>query len=209
MAPVVGEESGLGGAGFESPRDFEVERLAVPAEQGVVGGVLDQGVLEGVLRAPAGAAAVDEPGLDQPVQPFLDLFFRQVGDVLQAGEGERPAEHGRDLGHLLARAGAVEPGRQRGHERRRDLLRLAGPGAFEERLGHLLGEQGDAVGQREELAADAVRQDSPVEDAVDQALRFAVRQPAQAELGETAPVAPGHLEIGTERRDEEHGDRTE
>ena len=82
-------------------------------EQGAVGGVLDQRVLEAVGRLGRGAAAEHELGGDQLVEGGLQLRLGPVGDRGEQRVGELAAERGADLRDLLDRREAVEAGEQR------------------------------------------------------------------------------------------------
>ena len=70
-----------------------MQDLAAGFEQGAVGGVLDQRVLEAVGDIGRGAPAVDQLGSDQLVERRLQLRVRPVGDLVwfvdraAAGEG--------------------------------------------------------------------------------------------------------------------------
>jgi hypothetical protein len=64
---VIGQQLGLGGRGVGKPRlerlgDAGVQPLAVAVQQAGVGGVANQGVLEGIGRLRRRAAAIDQAG---------------------------------------------------------------------------------------------------------------------------------------------------
>jgi hypothetical protein len=158
LAPVMREEARLGSLRLESLRDLQVQLLAVAAQQGGVRGVLDQRVLEGVPRFPAHTPAVDELGLDQLVQPLLEGCRVERSNGREQVPGKGPADDGGDLGHLLGRTRAVEPGGQGAAERRRDLHELAGPAGLQKGLGQLFDEQGDAIRPGQDLLPHIVRQ---------------------------------------------------
>ena len=87
--------------------------LAAGFEQGAVGGVLDQRVLEAVGDIGRRAAAVDQLGRDQLIEGGLQLRLGPLGD-----RGEQPMrklapERGANLCDLLDRGEAVEAGEQR------------------------------------------------------------------------------------------------
>ena len=108
--------------------DAGVEVLAAGFEQGAVGGVLDQRVLEAVGRLGRRAAAEDQLGRDQLVERGSQLRLRPVGDRGEQRVGELAADRGADLRDLLDRREAVEAGEQRVVERRGNRERRQRPG---------------------------------------------------------------------------------
>ena len=97
---------------LEHVRDASVQLLAPGLEQRLIGGVLDQRVLETVDRLGRAAAAKHELGGDQLVEPAFQLLLRPVGDCGEQLVGELAADHGADLGELLDRGQPVEPRHQ-------------------------------------------------------------------------------------------------
>jgi hypothetical protein len=91
---VLREEFGLGfddlrELGLQDLGDARMEVLAAGLEQGAVGGVLDQRVLEAVDDIGRGAAAVDQLGRDQLVERGLQL--RSATAASSAWENSRPS----------------------------------------------------------------------------------------------------------------------
>jgi hypothetical protein len=129
---MVCEQLGLGFDNTRKPllehlREASVQLLASGLEQGLIGGVLDQGVLETVGRVGRAAAAKHELGADQLVEPAFQLLLRPVGDCGDELMGEFAADHRADLGKLLDRGQPVEPRHQRIVKVRRDRKRGSGP----------------------------------------------------------------------------------
>ena len=101
----------------------------------MVGGVLNQGVLETVDGVGRAAAPKHELRGDELVEPALQLLSRPVGDCGDELVGELAADHSADLGKLLDRGQPVEPRHQRIVQVRRDSALPAN--AFS--LSHLAG----------------------------------------------------------------------
>ena len=120
--------------------------LAAALEQAVVGGILDQGVLEavGCLRA----MAVDEQnvGLGQPLERRLQHARVEASDGLEQRIRETAAQHRADLRGLARGAEPVEPRRERLLQGRRDRLGAALFPALQQEARNLLDEQRDAAG---------------------------------------------------------------
>jgi hypothetical protein len=108
---------------LEHLRDASVQLLAPGLEQRLIGGVLDQGVLETVGRVGRAAAAKHELGADQLIEPAFQLLLRPVGDCGDELVGELAADHGADLGEFLDRGQPVEARHQRIVQVRRDRKR--------------------------------------------------------------------------------------
>ena len=108
---------------LEDARDAGVQLLAAGLEQRLIGGVLDQRVLEAVGGLGRRAAAEHQLGCDQLVEGGAQLVLGPVGDRGEQLVGELAADHGADLGHLLDRREAIEPGHQRVVQGRRDRER--------------------------------------------------------------------------------------
>ena len=104
-----------------------MELLASAAQQGAVGGILHQRVLEGVLGIRRRPAPEDQLGALQLLQRIIQLLLRHSGDGADQLVGELPPERRADLRHLARRRQAIEPRQQRGLERRRDRQRQHGP----------------------------------------------------------------------------------
>ena len=128
LGVVTGEQLGLGlddlGELLSRISAIRACDLLAPAlEQRLVGGVLDQGVLEAVGRLGRRAAAEDQLGCDQLVEGRAELGFGQGRDRGKQFVAELATDHGADLRDLLDRGEAVEPGHQRVVQGRRDRER--------------------------------------------------------------------------------------
>ena len=126
-----------------------------------------------------------------------------------------PPDRRPDLRHFLGGAEPVEPRHQRGVQacgdgqcRRRNscncVLGRALALRLQHRLGHLLHEQGNAVGALDDVLPDARREELVADDAVDHGADFALRQPIDRERGHVRPSDPGRLEFWPERHDQQH-----
>ena len=73
---------------LEHLREASVQLLAPGLEQRLIGGVLDQGVLETVGRVGGAATAKHELGADQLIEPDFQLLLRPVGDCCDELAGE-------------------------------------------------------------------------------------------------------------------------
>jgi len=219
---VVGEKLGLllrdlrrdllqdGGA-------LGVELLAPGAQQGAVGGFLDQRVLEHVGGVVRRAALVDQLGAEQVAQCGVQRVALDRGQGREMRESELAPDHGAHLGQLLGGRMPVEPGQQRVVQRVRDgqrwqraeqlivLAHVAQDAELENRLGELLDEQGDAVGAREDLVQQLGREPLAPGDLRDHGHRLAARQPAQRECRDMRQARPVRLELGPVGYEQEHG----
>src|ERR1700722_11548610 len=78
-------------------------------EQRLIGGVLNERVLETVGRVGRDATAKHELGADQLIEPDFQLLLRPVGDCCDEFGGELAADHRADLGAFLDRRPTGEP----------------------------------------------------------------------------------------------------
>jgi hypothetical protein len=92
-----------------TPRRLGVERLTAALEQAVVGGVLDQRVLEAVGRLRSIALEEQNIGLGEPLQRRLQRALVEASHGLEQRIGESPAQHGADLRGLTRSADPIEP----------------------------------------------------------------------------------------------------
>ena len=152
---MVGEQRRLGRDNlrepvFEGRGDAGVQLPAPVAQQGAVGGVLHQRVLEGVLRIGRCTAAVDQLGARQLRQGVVELPRRHRRHGADQLMRELAAERRPDLRHLAHQRRAVEPSQERrlqargiarGRHRSRRGKTVAGIGqhaALDHCLGQLL-----------------------------------------------------------------------
>ena len=141
-----------------------VQHLAAALEQAVVGGVLDQRVLETIVRLRARALGDEEVRVGEPVERGLEGGVVDPAHSTQQRVGEISPQHGADLRHLARFAQPVEPSRERLLKRRRDRLQPAGLATLEQEPRHLLDKERHAAGalayafddfRRQRSAADA------------------------------------------------------
>ena len=95
---------------FERPRNLGMKLLAAAPQEGLIGRILNERVLEDVDRLGRLAAAEQQLGGDQLVERGLELRLRPVGDCGEERVRELAADRGGSLGDLLDRGEAVEAG---------------------------------------------------------------------------------------------------
>ena len=115
---VVGEQRRLGRdnlreSAFEGGHDMGVELLAAAAQQGAVGGVLHQRMLEGVLGVRRRAAAEDQFGGHQPLQRIVELLLQHLRHGAYQLVRERTAERRANLGYLPRWRQSIKSGKER------------------------------------------------------------------------------------------------
>ena len=96
-----------------------VQRSAAALQQALVGRVLDQRVLEAVIRPRSVALDEKDVGLGKPLQGRPKLVLIEVGDRCEERVPKVATEHGADLRDLPSGAEPVEPGGERLLQRRR------------------------------------------------------------------------------------------
>ena len=147
LSEMMGDRLGLGRRAVA--QDFggaAVQRLAAALEQAVVGRILDQRVLEAVVRLRSIALDEQNVGLGEPLQRRLQRAFVEAGHGLEQRIRESAAEHCADLRDLTRGAEPVEPCGERLLQGRRDRLRAALFAALQQEARNLLDEQRDAAG---------------------------------------------------------------
>jgi hypothetical protein len=125
LGVVMGHQFGLGRRDVreltdQNLGDSQMVLLTLPFKQRLVGGFLDQRVLEQVTRVRRKPPLVEQIGVHQPSEALLESALiepRHRPDQLIA---ERPPQGRAQLGNLLDVLQAVEPGGERSLERRRD-----------------------------------------------------------------------------------------
>ncbi len=221
LAEVVGEQvrSSLGLAGeacLQGLGDAAVQQLARTPQQGAVGDILDQGVLEHIGRVRPRAPAENQVRLDQLAQGVVEVGVRALGDRRQHGPRELPADGRADLRDLLDRRQAVEPGQERGLEGGRDRDRrqgtighigvIGGPqgAAVEHGAGDLLDEQRHPVGVVHDLAQDRLGQALSAGHPLDHGLSLHRPQPGERQGGDIRLTRPlgRDLELRPEGHDQ-------
>ena len=129
---VVGKKLGLCFAGtwkllLQHPHDAGVKLLAPGAQQGAIGGVLYQRVLEGVLASGGVPRRNISSARTSCSKASSSSWLRHFGDGTDQLMGELPPERRCDLRHFSRRRQSIEPGQKRGLERRWDRQGTAGP----------------------------------------------------------------------------------
>ena len=123
-----------------------MQRLAAALEQAVVGRVLDQRVLEAIVRLAARALGDEEVRVGEPVERGLEGGVVDPAHGAQQRISEIAAQYGADLRDFARFAKPVEPRRERMLKRRRDRLQAAGLAALEQKARDLLDEQRHPAG---------------------------------------------------------------
>ena len=88
----MGDSLGLGRCAFAQDfRRARMQRLAAALEQAVIGGILDQRVLEAVGRLRSIALDEQNVGLGEPLQRRLQRAFVEASHGLEQSVGESAA----------------------------------------------------------------------------------------------------------------------
>ncbi|MET0679084.1 MAG: hypothetical protein ABW175_25065, partial [Bradyrhizobium sp.] len=143
---------------------------------------------------------------NEAVEIGVEFLLRLLHQRGQQHVGKCPADRCANLRHVLRRPKPIEPRHQRSmqacrnrHHRRRRLganpLRASFILRVQHRLGHLLGEQGNAVGPLDDVLADARRQRPVADHLLDQGIDVARRQPMQGQLSHVRPSNRGQAEF--------------
>ena len=194
---------------FEDFGDARMQHAPLLPQQRTVGCVLHQRMLEQVARIGWGAPSKQQTRRNEPVEVGVQFRLRLSHQRSQQHVGKFPADRRADLRHVLCRAEPVEPRHQRSlqacrnrHDRRwcpcEGPLHIALTLRVQHRLGHLLGEQWNAVGALNDVLADARRQRSVADDPLDQEIDVARRQPMEGQLSHVRPSDPGRAEFRPE-----------
>ena len=123
-----------------------MQRLAAALEQAVVGRVLDQRVLEAIVRLMARALGDNEVRGGEPVERGLEGGVLDTADGAQQRVGEISAEDGAYLRDFARFAKPVEPRRERLLQRRRDRLQAPCFAALDQKARNLLDKQRHPAG---------------------------------------------------------------
>jgi hypothetical protein len=146
----MGDDFRLGRRGlWLSDQDFRraaVQRLAAALEQAVVGRVLDQRVLETVVRLRAAAFGDEEVRVRKLLERGLESEVVDPAHGAQPRITEITAQHGAYLRDFARFAEPIEPRRERLLKRRRDRLQATGLAALEQQARNLLDEQRHPAG---------------------------------------------------------------
>ena len=144
-----------------------MQRLAPAFEQVFVGRVLDQRVLETVFGLGRQALDQENVGLGELFQRLLQRRLVHFRDCAQEGKGKAAPKHGADHRDLARRTEPIEPRGQGLLQGRRDRLRAALFGAFEQEPRDLLDEQRHAAGTLADAIDHLARQGATLGDLAD------------------------------------------
>ena len=147
LGEMMRDRLGFGRRAFA--QDFgsvRVERLAAALEQAVVGGVLDQRMLEAVVRLRSIALDEQNVGLGEPLQRRLQRAFVEAGHGSEQRIRESAPQHCADLRSLARGPEPIEPCGERLLQGRRNRLGAALFAALQQEARHLLDEERDAAG---------------------------------------------------------------
>ena len=172
-----------GSASWLSDQDFRraaVQRLAAALEQALVGRVLDQRVLEAVVRLRAGALGEEDVRVGEPVERGPEGGVVDPAHVAQQRVSEIVAQYRADLGDFARFAEPVEPRRERLLKRRRDRLQAAGLAALEQKARDLLDEQRHPAGALADAPHHVRQQRAADRQFGDYALNLRFVEPAPA-----------------------------
>jgi hypothetical protein len=192
---------------FQHLENRAVQTTALADQEGLIGLVADQGMLEQIaLGGPAGMTA-DQPGTQQGLEAVMHRLGRAVGHRGQRSVVKFPADDGGDLRDRLGGGHSVQPGHQhvvqgRGNGEcclpRWTLARtpLVLAAMFEHRFRQLFEKQRHAVGPGDDVVAGPGRQRCR-RQMVDQPSCLVLVQPAEIERGDLAGAVPGGHEFRT------------
>ena len=199
---------------FEGRGNAGVQPLAPAAQQGAVGRILHQRVLEDVAGFRRRAADEQQAGVGQPIERLAKLRLRQIGDGRQQSVAELAADRRAGLRDVLGgRSQPVQPRHQRGVQGRRHRQRRMRHGGqrcralragFEHRLGQFLDEQRHAVGALGDLLHDLGWQRRIPGDVCDHRRRVAPVEPCQRQHRHMRLPGPRRLKFGAEHGQQQH-----
>src|SRR5580693_2930072 len=207
LSEMMGDDFRLGRRWlWLSDQDFRraaVQRLAAALEETLVGCVLDQRVLEAVVRLRAGALADEEVRVGKPFERGLEGGVVDPAHRAQQRVSEIMAQYGADLRDFARFAERVEPRRERLLKRRRDRLQAAGLAALEQKAGDLLDEQRHATGALVDPLNDVHGQRMMGREFTDHFRDLRAIERGQGDHAVVRPRAPGWAELGPRRRDDQ------
>ena len=180
-------------------------RDAVALEEGFVGGVLDQRVLEQVARARAIAGGKDELRPLEPLKPGGECVRVAWPHGIQHLAAEFAPEHRRELRDGLCLSQAVESREQRivqarGNHHLRHGGADGGVTRLDDRLGEFFDIEGHAVGLLDDPAQYIRREIVSEECQPDQLGRFGVTQARKGNAGHVRLRRQRTVELGAVRQ---------
>ena len=205
----------VAGLRLEEADDLAVQLLLAEPQQAVIGRVAQQRVFELVAAGRGFAVVKDDLDLGELIQRAAQSLFGQARDGEEQVVGKLPPDAGPDLGDVLDRGLAVEPGHQRVVQRGRDrevhlvaqhLIAIRG---FHDifRVEHGAGELFDIerhpVRLVGDLRLDRRGQRLAAGELVDQPPAFAPPQPVERQVRQMREGLPGRDEIGPESQQQE------
>jgi hypothetical protein len=164
---------------LQHPRHRGMELLSATLQQGTVGHLLNQRMLEAVARLWQPAALKDQLGCNQLIERRSQVGIRQRRKSLEQPIGELATDYRADLSDLPHGAETIETRHKRLSNRRRDrqwpewpcelvaVARSDEQSGLEHRLGQLLDEQRHAVSTCDDLLENLGRKGLRVADPVD------------------------------------------
>ena len=180
-----------------------MQRLPAALEQAIVGGVLDQRVLEAIVGSRRRALDKQEVGFGEPLQRRLQRRLVQFGDVTQQRVGEVASKNSPDLRHLARRAKPIEARGERLLQGRRDRLNAALLTALEKQARHLLDEQRHAAGALADPLDHFLGERMAGRDLADHARDAGAIERGQRNQAMVRAQAPRRPELRTSRSQEE------
>ena len=221
---VMGYQLGLRLGGL---RELRGQRFGNPlmillthgAQQRLVGGLLDERVLEQVSRVGLGPLHVDQAGLQELLQGFVHGRGVEGGDGPQQLVWECPAQHRGKLRHRFRGTQTIETrdervvqrgGNGEDQRRRRQLvtvLRLAEQTRLQDHLRQLFDEQRVPIGVGHELLEHGLRHPLALGHAGDHVRRLIAGQGCELDPSIVAAAVPRRLELRAEDEQREQWDR--
>ena len=177
-------------------------------QQGLIGRVLDQGMLEEVRRLGRQTLLIQELRLHQLLQPLSQGPLVPWRDGLQQLVGKLAPQRRPELCQAFHRGQAVQPRHQRVVQRGRNRQRGEEPGqlialgllleqaGLQHHLRQLFDKQRHPIGLGHDLLDDLRGQGLAVGDLADHLHGLALGQPVQRDLGEVRAPRPGRAEVG-------------
>ena len=207
LGEMMGDELRLGrGALGLIAQDFggaAVQRLAATLEQAVVGRVLDQRVLEAIVRLMARALGDEEVRAGEPVERGLEGWVVDLADSAEQRVGEISPQDGADLRDFARFAEPVEPRRERLLKRRRDRLQAAGLAALEQKARDFLDEQRHPAGALAHALDHLSAQRMASGELADHKRDVGAIEGAKRDHAVVRAQAPGRAEFGPRGREDE------
>ena len=204
LGEVMGDRLGFGRCAFAQDLGCTgMQRLAATLEQAVVGGILDQRVLEAVVRLRSIALDEQNVGLGEPLQRRLQRALIEAGHGLEQSVREAAAQNCANLRGLTRSAEPIEPRGERLLQCRRDRLRAALLAALQQEARNLLNEQRNAAGALADTFDDVPWQSVMGRKSSNHLRDLHAIERRQGDHAMVRPHAPRRAELWPRRRDDE------